>query len=72
MAPVPGVALAETVTLLPTVTTTPLSGALSATVGAAAATFTVSTVEVTVVPFESVAEAVSVVAPTAAGVQAIV
>lgn len=63
--------MAETVTLLPTVTTTPLSGAVTDTVGAAAATFTV-TVDVGVAPFESVAVAVRVVAPTAAGVQAIV
>lgn len=58
-------------TLLPTVTTTPLRGALTETVGAAAATFTV-TVDVGVAPFESVAVAVSVVAPTAVGVHAIV
>ncbi|MFM8619189.1 MAG: hypothetical protein ACKOTF_00150 [Opitutaceae bacterium] len=58
-------------TLLPTVTTTPFSGALKVTVGAAAATLTVNAVEVTVVPLESVAEAVSVVAPAAAGVHAI-
>ena len=64
--------MAETVTLLPTVTTTPFNGALKATVGAAAATFTVMALEVTVVPLESVAEAVRVVAPTAAGVHAIV
>jgi hypothetical protein len=63
--------LAETVTLLPTVTTIPLRGALTDTVGAAAATFTV-TVDVGVAPFESVAVAVSVVAPTAVGVHAIV
>jgi len=66
------VALAETVTLLPTVTTTPFSGALTATVGAAAATFTVMALEVTVVPLESVADAVRVVAPAAAGVHATV
>jgi len=39
--------LAETVTLLPTVTTTPFSGALTATVGAAAATFTVTAADCT-------------------------
>ena len=64
--------MADTVTFDPTVTTTPFNGALTATVGAAAATFTVMALEVTVVPLESVAEAVRVVAPTAAGVHAIV
>ena len=69
VAPAPGAAVAERVTLLPTVTTEPINGAVSDIVGAAAATtFTLTVDEVTAVPLESVTRAVSAEIPAAVGV----
>lgn len=71
-APDPAVAVAVRATELPTVTTEPANGAVSAMVGAELLTFTVTVEDVTIVPNESVAWAVTAVAPAAAGVQAMV
>ena len=70
MPPAADVALALSVTLLPTVKTEPAAGAVTDTVAvAAAATVTLTAAEVTVAPLESVTRAVNETAPVPEGVQ---
>jgi len=70
--PEPGVTLAVSVVPEPTGTTAPSAGAASVAVGREFPAVTATPAEVTVVPTESSATAVSVYAPAAAGVHATV
>lgn len=73
MAPAPGVAVAETVTALPAVTTEPVTGTVTATLGAVAApAVTETAVEVVVLPLLSVTFAVSEKFAAEAGTQLVV
>ena len=65
-------AVAESVTAVPTVATAPLAGAVIAMLGCAAVTVTATAADVCVAPVESVTRAVREAEPVAVGVQEIV